>query len=129
MELFDYINNLSHGKKNNFIELPDKEQKKFPAYLINRYFSFFPDTIFAANLMNRYPFLDNRMKHDFYLYSVRKKKRFTKWLKSEEIENISLLMKVYECSERKAKEYLSILTDDQITLLKNTYHHLNNHKP
>lgn len=128
MELFDYINDASYGKTDVFKDLPDREEKKYPAYLINRYFSFMPDTIFFANEMNQHTHLDNKLKHHFYLYGLRKKKRFTKWIKSEEIENLHFIKLVYECSETKAKEYLKILSYEQIATLKEEYHHLTDAK-
>jgi len=124
MELFDYINDASHGKQDVFKDMPEREEKKYPAYLINRYFSFMPDTLFYANELNARAYLDNKLKHHFYLHGLRKKKRFTKWFKSEEIPNLKLIQSIYECSETKAKEYLRILSDEQINVLKETYHHL-----
>lgn len=124
MELFDYINDASHGKQDVFKDMPEREEKKYPAYLINRYFSFMPDTLFYANELNARAYLDNKLKHHFYLHGLRKKKRFTKWFKSEEIPNLKLIQSIYECSETKAKEYLCILSDEQIKILKETYHHL-----
>jgi len=124
MQLFDYINDASHGKQDVFKDMPEREEKKYPAYLINRYFSFMPDTLFYANELNARAYLDNKLKHHFYLHGLRKKKRFTKWFKSEEIPNLKLIQSIYECSETKAKEYLRILSDEQINVLKETYHHL-----
>lgn len=124
MELFDYINDASYDKKDAFNNLPEREEKRYPAYLINRYFSFLPDTIFFANEMNIRSHLDNKLKHHFYLHGLRKKKRFTKWFKNEEIPDLEFIKQVYACSDRKAKEYLTLLSSDQIQHLKETHHHL-----
>ena len=124
MELFDYINDASHEKKDVFKDLAEREEKKYPAYLINRYFSFLPDTVFFANEMNFRSHVDNKLKHHFYLHGLRKKKRFTKWFKSQEIPDLEFIKQVYECSDRKAKEYLILLSPEQIQTLKETYHHL-----
>jgi hypothetical protein len=128
MELFDFINDVSHEKKNIFREISENEEKKYPSYLINRYFSFFPDTLFYANEMNKCQYVSGRENHHFYLYALRKKKRFTKWLKTEKIEEENLIMEAYSCSRQKAKEYLKILTPKQIENIKNMYHHLNTNK-
>lgn len=124
MELFDYINDASFIKKDVFKDIVEREEKKYPAFLINKYFSFLPDTIFVANELNQRSHLDNKLKHHFYLHSLRKKKRFTKWLKTQEFQDLKFIQQVYECSSVKAKEYLQILTSDQILQLKETYHHL-----
>ena len=128
MELFDFINDASHEKKNIYKELSEQEEKKYPTYLVNKYFSFFSDTIFYANEVNKCQHLTGKDVHYFYLNSLRKKKRFTKWLKTEKIDDETLIMKVYSCSRQKAKEYLKILTKDQINTIKDTYHHLNTDK-
>ena len=124
MELFDYINDVSFIKKDVFKDMPEREEKKYPAYLINRYFSFLPDTLFFANELNLRSHIDNKLKHHFYLHSLRKKKRFTKWLKSEEFKELEFIQQVYECSAVKAREYLRLLTPEQIISLKDIYHHL-----
>ena len=104
--------------------MPEREEKKYPAYLINKYFSFLPDTLFFANELNTRSHIDNKLKHHFYLHSLRKKKRFTKWLKPEEFKELEFIQQVYECSAVKAREYLRLLTPEQIISLKDTYHHL-----
>ena len=124
MELFDYIGDVGYEKRDVFKTMQQWEEKKYPGYLINKYFSFLPDTIFFANEMNFRSHLDNKMKHHFYLHGLRKKKRFTKWIKPEDVENLEFIKQVYDCSNRKAKEYLSILTPTQIESLKETFRHI-----
>jgi hypothetical protein len=124
MELFDFINDINYEKKDVFNELSEKEEKKYPSYTINRYFSFMPDTIFFANEMNMRSGIDNKLKHHFYLYGMRKKKRFTKWLKEDRNSDLDVVKVAYNCSERTAKEYMSILSKEQIDALKEGYHHL-----
>lgn len=128
MELFDYINDASYDKKDVLRDVPDREEKRYPAYLVNRYFSFLPDTLFFANEMNMRSHVDNKLKHHFYLHGLRKKKRFTKWVKTDKNDNLEFIKQVYECSEQKAKEYLRILSEKDIETLKETYHHLITHK-
>lgn len=125
MELFDYINDINYEKKDVFSEINEKEEKRYPGFAINRYFSFMPDTIFYANEVNLRFGMDNKLKHHFYLYGLRKKKRFTKWLKEEESEHLTLVKTAYNCSERTAKEYMRLLTESQLNELKDIYRHLN----
>lgn len=129
MDLFDYINDASYDKKDVFRDLPEREEKKYPAFLINRYFSFLPDGIFLANEMNQNAHIDNKLKHQFYLHSLRKRKRFTKWVKPEEYPDLDFIKQVYSCSTVKAKEYITILSVSQIEQLKESHHHLINTKP
>jgi hypothetical protein len=125
MELFDFINDLNYGKKDVFLELSEKEEKKYPSYTINRYFSFMPDTVFFANEMNLRSGLDNKLKHHFYLFGLRKKKRFTKWLKDEKDSDLEYIKLAYNCSERTAREYKQVLTNSDIDQIRGVYKDLN----
>lgn len=64
--------------------------------------------------------LDDDLQFQYYLNSIRAYKRpFQKWFKKEENEDIDEIMEYYNCSLEKAKEILSILTEDQIHEIKN----------
>ena len=75
-ELKDYLNSINHVKKNLMDSEDEFWEKKYPAYIINKCLSAFPDTIFYVNEMNRMHFLDNKFQNDFLLNSIRKRKRF-----------------------------------------------------
>jgi hypothetical protein len=96
-------------------------EKGYNAYLVNRGLSYFSDTISLANEMNRYHFLDKKMQYEFLLHIVRKRKRFSKWFKKEENETLEFLSEYYNCSHTKAKDIMSVLTDDQISTMRENY--------
>ena len=87
-ELKDYLNDINHQK----IDLMDSEdefwEKKYPAYIVNKVLSAFPDTLLYVNEMNRLHHLDKRLQFQFFLNSIRPKKRFAKWLRSSKIKNL-----------------------------------------
>ena len=87
-ELKDYLNSINHVKKNLMDSEDEFWEKKYPAYIINKCLSAFPDTIFYVNEMNRMHFLDNKLQNDFLLNSIRKRKRFAKWMRSSKVKNI-----------------------------------------
>lgn len=91
-------------------------EKDFVPYLTNRNFSQFPDTLFAANEMNRYWRLSNRAKFLFYYHGIPQKKRFTQWAKGakDEHEHLELIKEFYDYSDAKAMEVLPLLTDEDI---------------
>jgi hypothetical protein len=68
--------------------------------------------------MNRLHFLDNRLQYDFLLNSLRKRKRFAKWLRASKIKDIEYVKEYYGYSNEKAKQALNVLTDDQIKTIK-----------
>ena len=63
-------------------------------------------------------FLDKRMQYDFYLNSLRKKKRFAPWLKKGKVEDLEAVKKYYGYSEEKAQQAMTILTKEQVKYIK-----------
>ena len=93
-------------------------EKKYPAYIVNKAVGAHPDTVLYVNEMNRLHFLDNRLQYDFLLNSLRKRKRFAKWLHASKIKDIEYVKEYYGYSNEKAKQALNVLTDDQIKTIK-----------
>lgn len=120
MNPFDYVNAINYTKKNIIkdSDAPDKAEKLYAPYLVNRALSQFSDTIRVANEMNIYHFLDKKLQFEFLLNIVRSKKRFSKWAKKEDDENIELVMQHYGYSYEKAKQVLPLLNHEQITIIK-----------
>ncbi len=84
MKPFDYVNSINFTKKNLMKNTANDElaEKDYVPFLTNKSLSYFTDTLLYANEMNRYHFLDKRLQYEFYLNSIRKKKRFAKWAKA-----------------------------------------------
>jgi len=68
--------------------------------------------------MNINHHIDNRLQFDFFINIVKKKKRFSKWVKPGELENLELIKEYYGYSNEKAKSVLSLFDDEQIDELK-----------
>jgi hypothetical protein len=98
--------------------LDTQTEKAYAPYVVNRCLSYFPDTLLHANEMNRLNFLDKRVQYDYYLRSIRARKRFSKWLKKEESSDIDLIKQYYGYSDKRAREALRILTPEQIKSIK-----------
>jgi len=116
MNPFEYVNAINMTKKDIMVD--DLAEKSYNSYMINRSLSYFPDTVMMANEMNIYHHLDNRLKFDFLINIVRKKKRFSKWIKPETVSEVEVVKEYYGYSNEKAKSALSLLTSDQINELK-----------
>ena len=116
MNPFEYSNAINYTKKDIMID--DIAEKAYSSYMINRQLSYFPDTVLAANEMNRNHHIDNRLQFDFFINIVKKKKRFSKWAKPINIENLEFIKEYYGYSNEKAKSVLSLLNDEQINELK-----------
>ena len=117
-ELKDYLNDINYEKKNLMDSEDEFWEKKYPAYIINKCLSAFTDTIFYVNEMNRFHHLDKKLQNDFLINSLRKRKRFAKWLRPDEVKNIEYVKEYYGYSNEKAKQALEVLTDEQIEIIK-----------
>jgi hypothetical protein len=68
--------------------------------------------------MNLHPNLDKDMQYQFFLNSLRKRKRFSPWLRKEKVENLNIVKQYYGYSNEKATQALRLLTNDQLTFIK-----------
>ena len=115
-ELKDWLNSINFTKE-NLIEDPSEIQN-YPTYIINRCLSGHLDCIMYANEMNKYSFLDKDMQYSFYLNTLRKKKRFSPWLRKEKVTDLEIIKQYYGYSNEKASNALKILTPEQINFIK-----------
>jgi|TARA_Y100000389_G_C17398142_1_gene483786 hypothetical protein len=116
MSPFDYLNAINTTKKDIMVD--DVAEKAYTSFMVNRGLSYFPDTILFANEMNVHHHIDHRLQFDFFINIIKKKKRFSKWAKPINIENLELIKEYYGYSNEKAKSVLSLLNDEQINELK-----------
>ena len=79
IELKDWLNSINLNKNNIIKEDPDTERKYAP-FIINKCMSGHLDTVLLANEMNINCHLDHKMQYDFLKSTVKKNKRFSKWL-------------------------------------------------
>jgi len=118
VELKDWLNSINSTKKNLVEEDPDCI-KKYSPYIINRCLSGHLDCIMYVNEMNMHIDLDNQLQYDFYLNTLRSKKRFAPWIRKEELKNLECIKSYYGYSNEKAKQVLPLLTEEQITTIRN----------
>jgi|TARA_S200000501_G_scaffold354996_1_gene376217 hypothetical protein len=116
-ELKDWLNSINHTKENLIADDPTAISS-YPPYIVNRCLSGTVDSILFANEMNKYANIDKDLQYSFLLYTLRKRKRFSPWLKKEQIDNLDLVKKHYGYSNEKAKIALNLLTESQIESLK-----------
>jgi hypothetical protein len=114
--LFDFLNSINHDK-NNLLE-DEANVKAYSPFIINRGLSFGMDTVLLANEMNMRWGIPKQAHYEFLLGAVSKRKRFNKWAKASEIENIELVKEYFKMSDDKAKVALKILTEEQIATIK-----------
>ena len=118
IELKDWLNSINQNKNNLLKEDPTA---KYPAYIVNRCMSGHLDTVLFANEMNMNHHLPPDMQYSFFLNSVRKRKRFSPWLRKDEIKDLDLVKRYYGYSNEKAKQALRILTKEQLNFIKSKF--------
>ena len=116
-ELKDWLNSINFNK-DNLIEEDPSTIKDYAPYIVNRCLSGHIDCIMYANEMNRYSFLDKDMQYSFYLNILRKKKRFSPWLRKDKVTDLEIIKQYYGYSNEKASNALKILTPEQIKFIK-----------
>jgi hypothetical protein len=125
---FDFLNSINGGQKSPdlFSECRrasdgaqiDTAEKQYVPFMINRGLSYFRDTVLYANEMNRLYRLSPVMQYDFLKNIIRPGKRFSKWFKMEEDEDVKVIMAAYGYSYIQARKALPLLSSDQIDDLK-----------
>ena len=120
MELKEWLKSINLSKKNLIDEDPSLE-KEYSPYIINRIYSGHLDAILFANEMNQYHFLPKKMQYDFFLNTLRSKKRCSPLLRKDEIKDLDYVKRYYKYSDEKAKQVLKILSTEQINFIKSKF--------
>jgi len=119
---FDFIKSASETKVNLIADSynPEYIEKQYNAYMVNKGFSYFPDTILHANEMNRLYDIPNNAQYIYYMDVLRKRKRFSKWNKLSKNVDLDVIQEYYQCNRNVAKQYLKVLTSENLeTINKN----------
>jgi hypothetical protein len=116
-ELKDWLNSINMTKS-NLMESDPESKKDYAPYIINRCLSGHLDCILFVNEMNMNLHLDKDMQYSFYLNSLRKKKRFSPWIRKNKVNDLECIKKYYGYNNEKASQALKILTKSQIDFIK-----------
>lgn len=107
---FDFINSLNAEH-----DLSAEEGiAGYNPWLTNKHFGMHLDTIMYANEINGCHRLDHQLQHDFYLYTVRRRKRFAKWHKSDDKDIVSAVSQWFGINNTRAREVLRILPESDV---------------
>tara|TARA_B100001939_G_scaffold276443_1_gene244672 strand:- start:6557 stop:6937 length:381 start_codon:yes stop_codon:yes gene_type:complete len=117
MELKDWLNSVNFNKENLIKGNPDIV-KQYPPFIVNKCLAGHIDCIMFVNEMNKNHHLPNKLQYDFYLNSLRKKKRFSPWLRKEKIKDLDLVKQYYGYSNEKAMQALTILNTKQLDYIR-----------
>jgi hypothetical protein len=113
IDLKEWLNSINLSKENLMDVDPDAE-REYPPFIINKCLSGQMDALMQSNEMNKFPNLDKRLQYDFYINSLRKRKRFSPWLRKDKVKNIEAVRQYYGFSTEKAEQALNILSNEQL---------------
>ena len=116
-QLKDYLYSINQSKK-NILDGDTDAERGYPPYIINRCLSSFTDTVLFANEMNKNPHLPKKMQYDFFINSVKPRKRFSPWARKDSIDYLYFIKDNYGYNDDKALQALRILTKDQLDNIK-----------
>lgn len=120
MKPFDFINAINYSKEDliGASDNPELAEKLYTPYVVNKGMSYFADTVLLCNEINMRPQTENKLQFDFFLNSIRKRKRFSKWYKKEQSNSLDTIVEYYGYSYEKAKQVLPLFTEDELKNLK-----------
>ena len=113
MSIYDIINGINRGQK-----LEINSEKEYIPYIVNRTYSYFPDTILAANEMNIRAEVPKELQYEFFLNIIRPAKRFAKWVKRVDSEDFETVQQYLKLSNAKTLEALQLLSNDDIEKMR-----------
>ena len=117
MELKDWLNSINFTKQ-NLLEDDENVISEYPPFIINRCLSGHLDCVLFANEMNKYHFLDKDMQYEFYINILRKRKRFSPWIRKDKESDLEIVKSYYGYSNEKATQALKILSKEQLDYIK-----------
>lgn len=113
---FDFVNAIHYTKENLIVD--EWSEKQYNPFVVNKSLSFGADTVIPANEMNSRPHIEKRLQFDFLINTIRPRKRFNKWLKADNIEDLEVVKRYYNYNTEKAQQALRILSPEQLNIIK-----------
>ena len=120
-KLGDWLYTINQSKKNLMDQDPELESS-YPSWIINKCLSSFTDTILYANEMNKNSHLPKRLQYDFFINSLRPKRRFSPWSKKESVDYLEDIQEYYGYSYTKALDVIRILPKSDLEKIRKLLH-------
>ena len=120
-KLGDWLYSINQSKKNLMDQDPTLESS-YPSWIINKCLSSFTDTVLFANEMNMNWHISKRMQYDFFINSLRPRKRFSPWSKKESVDYLEDIKEYYGYSYTKSLEVIRILPKSDLEQIRKLLH-------
>jgi hypothetical protein len=106
---FDFVKNITFTKEKINNETFEESKKSYIPFIVNRSLSYHFNCVFFANEINMNAHIDSKFQYDFYFHTIKKSKRYAKWCKPPNMEELKAISQKYKCNLRRAKEIFHIL--------------------
>ena len=120
-KLGDWLYSINQSKK-NMMDVDPTLESSYPSWIINKCLSSFTDTVLFANEMNMNWHIDKRLQYDFFINSLRPRKRFSPWSKKESVDYLEDIKEYYGYSYTKALEVIRILPKSDLEKIRKLLH-------
>lgn len=117
---FDFVNAVSHSKE-NLLDSPEADERAYVPFLTNKALSYHLDTVMYANDMNQHHHIDNKLQFDYLLNSIRPRKRFGKWAKPIDSDDLKLVQRAFGVNNIIAEQTLSLLSEADLKVIRDRY--------
>jgi predicted urease superfamily metal-dependent hydrolase len=117
---YDFVNSINLSKK-DLMTGTDNDllaEKGYVPFITNKALSYFVETILLTNEMNINHRLPNKLQFHYLINTCKKGRRFAKWIKKQDLDNLELVKHHYGYNNQKAQQVLRLLSPEQITALK-----------
>lgn len=120
--LWEFVDALGRYKR-DVVASGEMAIESYPAFMVTRAFSTFPDTVLAAGEINALGReVDALMHYDYWMGSVRPMRRFSgKWEKTREDHVVDVVMELYGCNRTRAAEVVWTLGSAEAAKLVEKY--------
>ena len=117
MKLFDFINHINFKT----MDLSNTDFKNYNKWMVDRYYSYFQDTVFTAQEISKYQNISKEQHFNFYYEMVPERKRYVKMFTKKKEDIITYIKDYYKVNNKIANLYLKVMPTDQIIELEKKY--------
>lgn len=120
--IFEFLKAITYTKKD--LRKDERFDKSYNVFMINRFFSQHPKTIFLSNFISRFPDIPKELQYEFYSQLIEKENIYFNYQKKELTHPkkvVNIIKRVYEVGEGEAVELLKILSEEQIEQIERAF--------